>query len=61
MSKSKWVRLSVLLGALLLPSRMLCAAVDAKTEVDAKAEVAAALYAASCDRRLDASQCGTGW
>src|SRR5207248_2482684 len=36
-----------LLGALLLPSRVLCAAVDAKTEVDAKAEVAAALYAAS--------------
>src|SRR5579872_2318890 len=41
-NSSKWVWFSVLLGALLSPARgALCA------EVDAKAEVAAALYAAS--------------
>src|SRR5215469_6796344 len=41
-SKTKWVSLAVLWAALLLPARVaLCA------DVDAKAEVAAALYAAS--------------
>src|SRR5664279_2128557 len=41
-SKSEWIRCGVLLGALLLATRLLYC-----TEVDAKAEVAAALYAAS--------------
>ena len=41
-SKSEWVRFGVLLGALLLATRVVYCA-----EIDAKAEVAAALYAAS--------------
>src|SRR5664279_5678185 len=41
-SKSEWIRFGVVLGALLLAARVVYC-----TEVDAKAEVAAALYAAS--------------